>query len=97
MSLLADVDYMKFAFVARQKPNKADKHVVLQTFTRSTHEFAIEQGVNLKQSWGYLKFFVDEIYARADETGDYMIYKDPSKLAFRLYSVTEEDDVEEEG
>jgi len=79
---------MKFAFIGRQRPDKIEKHVVLQTFTRNTTEFAKEQGVNLKQSWGYLKFFVDEVFKRAEDNGDYMIYKDPSKLAFRLYKVT---------
>lgn len=84
-ALLADVDLMKFAFVARQKPGKIDKHVILQTFTRTTAELVKDQGINMKQSWGYLKFFVDEIYKRADQTGDYMIYKDPTKMSFRLY------------
>jgi len=49
----------------------------------------------MKQSWGYLRFFIDEIYKRAEETGDYMLYKDPTKLAFRLYKVTQEEDFEE--
>lgn len=96
-ALISDAEQMKFAFVGRKNPAKTDKHVVLQTFTRNTADFAKEQGVSLPLAWGYFRFFCDEIYAKAEEeTGDYMIYKDPSKHAFRLYKVTQEEDMEEQ-
>jgi translation initiation factor 3 subunit D len=94
--LLADVDQMKFAFVARKKPDTIEPHVILQTFTRNTKDLALDQEVQIKQFWGYFRFFVDEIYERAEETGDYMVYKVPSSSQFKLYKITQVEDMEEQ-
>ena len=62
---------------------------VVPLVTRETRErfeeFLQSKGKRITQQ---RRVIVDEVFKRAEDNGDYMIYKDPSKLAFRLYKVT---------
>lgn len=108
-SLLADADFIKFAFVSRKQPTSNKKHVVLATHTVKTKSWAKQLNMTLDTMWNNIKHLV-EIVQQKDleektkieaeggsppEMSEYILLKDFNKLAFRLYK--KEMDMEDEG
>ena len=47
-------------------------------------------------SWAILRNFIETIYQREEQTGDYILMKDPNKAVTRLYKKTTDDLDEDE-
>lgn len=95
-SVLAGVDYIKFAFVSRKNMSDPKKHVVLATHTVKTREYMAQNNLEMKSMWNKLKFLVETVTSDPKEQGTYIMIKDHSKLAFRLYRKPEEEGEEGE-
>ncbi|OUS46798.1 putative eukaryotic translation initiation factor [Ostreococcus tauri] len=87
MAMLVDAELIKLGFVSRTHPRDPNLHVVLNTQTYKTKDFA--QQINLKESsmWGSLKLFLET--CRKFEDGNYLCVKDPSKATLRFYKYEE--------
>ena len=91
MAVLVGAEQMKLGFVSRTHPRDPNAHVVLNTQTYKTKDFA--QQINLKETnmWGSLKLFLDT--CRKFEDGTFICVKDPSKNILRFYKYEEKSSV----
>lgn len=58
-SLLADVEFMKLAFITRKTMNDNKKHVVLATHTIQTKKWAQYNNLSLDKMWPILRYIID--------------------------------------
>lgn len=58
-SLLADVEYMKLAFVSRSNMKDNSKHVLLATHQIETRKFAQYNNIALDKMWPVLRYMID--------------------------------------
>lgn len=86
-SLLAQVDFIKFAFITRKKFDNADKHIIVGTHTINTQSWAKQLNFNMPEMWKKLKYVIDLIQQdpRASDEMEYILLKDAHKQSFRLY------------
>lgn len=95
-SLLAGVDQIKFAFVARKTPKDPSSHVILGTYGIDTRSFCNQINLNMQNCWAILQEVIDIVYGQPEPTGEFIFMKDPTKAIMRLFRVTEEEDDEDE-
>ena len=90
-AVLVGAEQMKLGFVSRTHPRDPNAHVVLNTQTYKTKDFA--QQINLKETnmWGSLKLFLDT--CRKFDDGTFICVKDPSKNILRFYKYEEKSSV----
>jgi translation initiation factor 3 subunit D len=101
-SILADVDYMKFAFVSRKNMASNKEHVVMATHTVKTLAWANQSNMSMDRMWCIIKRIVEEVEEakvegeEEDGMGEFVLLKDFQKVEFRLYKKNEEDEEEEQ-
>lgn len=98
---MAQVDYIKFAFVSRKDFNDNKKHVVLATHTVQTLNWAKQLNLQMEEMWKKLRFLVQLVQEadkdkQEEEGPSFILMKDHHKQAFRLYRQNEEEQEEEE-
>ncbi len=94
-SLLAGADQMKIGFVSRAAPKNPYEHVILATEFYRPKDFAAQITLSEAQMWGMIRFFVQLL--QKQETGKYVLLRDPNKAILRLYKVPPETFEEEAG
>jgi translation initiation factor 3 subunit D len=95
-SILAGADQMKIGFVSRTNPKQATEHVILATqFYRPT-DFAQQITLQEGQMWCMFRTFMALILKQPEESGKYVLVRNPNKPLLQLYKVPPEtfDDVE---
>jgi len=85
---LAGTDGIRIGFVSRQSQKDNFNHVILATQDYTPREFITQIGTNLKNGWGILRKIVD--LCMKQQTGKYVLMKDPEKSSLKLYQVPEE-------
>jgi len=95
-STLAGVDNMKFAFVTREKPSNTQKHLILGTITQKTKAFSDQSNLNMSNCWAVVRFVIEVVLNQQEQTGDYILMKDPNKAMVRLYRRVEDEEEEED-
>jgi translation initiation factor 3 subunit D len=87
MAMLSGAEQIKLGFVSRLHPRDPNSHVILNTQTYKTTDFA--QQINLKEStmWGAFKLILET--CRKFPDGTFLCVKDPSKGLLRFYSFEE--------
>jgi len=87
MAMLSGAEQIKLGFVSRLHPRDPNSHVVLNTQTYKTTDFA--QQINLKETsmWGAFKMILET--CRKFPDGTFLCVKDPSKGLLRFYKFEE--------
>jgi translation initiation factor 3 subunit D len=87
MAMLSGAEQIKLGFVSRLHPRDPNSHVILNTQTYKTTDFA--QQINLKETsmWGAFKLILET--CRKFPDGSFLCVKDPSKNLLRFYSFEE--------
>uniref|UniRef100_A0A3B0N7U6 Eukaryotic translation initiation factor 3 subunit D n=1 Tax=Theileria annulata TaxID=5874 RepID=A0A3B0N7U6_THEAN len=88
---MAGCGVFKLAYVTRRSPNDAENHSIIGIHTHTTQNLALQMGFSLDNAWGSIKAIVHLIMRRPD--GQYVLLKDPMKPIIRLYSVSEEEEL----
>ena len=85
---LADCDTLKLGYVSRKRNEDAWSHSLLNVQTLKTAEIAQQIGFSMSNAWGVVYAIVDLILSQpAEDTGRYLVIRDPKKSALRLYQV----------
>ena len=101
-SILADVDFIKFAFVSRKDMGSNANHVVVATHTVKTLAWAKQSNMSMDRMWCIIKRIVEEVEEakvegqEEDSMGEFILLKDFNKVEFRLYKKDDADDEEAE-
>lgn len=86
-ALLAGSSFIKLGFVTREKMDDNQKHKIIATMTQDPEGFANQISLNMPSAWSILKYIILQV--RKQEDGKYLLLKDPSKGALRLYRIPE--------
>lgn len=84
-SFLAGTEVLKIGFVTRQNPKDNSYHTLLAVQDYSPKEFATNLGLNLRNSWAVLKYYIELISKQED--GTYLIFREPDRNVIRVFSV----------
>jgi translation initiation factor 3 subunit D len=101
-SILANVDYIKFAFISRKNMGSNKEHQVVATHTVKTHAWANQSNLNMDRMWCIIKRIVEEVEEakvegqEEDGMGEFVLLKDFQRVEFRLYKKDDADEEEEE-
>lgn len=99
-SIIAKVDFIKFAFVSRKNFEDDKKHVVLATHTVGTLGWAKQLNMQMEEMWKKLRYTINLIQDsekdNESETAEFILLKDLQKQSFRLYKKDNDGDDEDE-
>ena len=87
-SLLAGADQMKIGFCSRVSPKNSYDHVILATQFYRPKEFATQITLSEGQMWAMIRMFVQLL--QKQETGKYVLMREPNKAVLTLYRVPPE-------
>jgi len=87
-AILAGTESIRLGFVSRSSQKDNFNHVILATQDYTPKEFITQINMNIKNSWAILKKIID--VCNKQQTGKYVLMKDPEKPNIKLYSVPEE-------
>ena len=93
-SILAGADQMKIGFVSRTNPKNQYDHAILGTQFYRPMDFAQQITLQEGQMWCMFRTFVNLL--QKQDTGKYVIMRDPNKAVIHLYKVPPETFEEEE-
>eukprot|EP00744_Colponema_vietnamica_P000973 GILI01001678.1.p1 GENE.GILI01001678.1~~GILI01001678.1.p1 ORF type:complete len:516 (+),score=163.15 GILI01001678.1:234-1781(+) len=92
-ALISGSEMIKLGFVSRVHSRDPYNHVVLNTISYKTRDFASQINLNVSNGWGILKGLIEVCMGLPE--GKYLFLKDPNKSILRLYEIpadTFEDD-----
>ncbi|KAJ1504345.1 Eukaryotic translation initiation factor 3 subunit D [Coelomomyces lativittatus] len=83
--LLADADWIRIGFVSRVSSKDPDRHTILGSSIYRISMLASQMNIAIPNAWGVLSQIL-ELVVRQPE-GQYVLFKDPSQAAVRLYAL----------
>jgi translation initiation factor 3 subunit D len=89
-SMLAGADTMRFGYVSRNVVTNNFNHSILSTQNFKPKDLATQLSLQTTNMWGIVKTISELILNQPD--GKYILLKDPTKAAIRLYSVPFEEE-----
>lgn len=91
-TLLAGAETMRLGFVSRKNKTDYKNHVVLAAQQFDPNFLASQINLSKKNMWGIFKTIIDIVLKQ--ETGKYVLLKDPNRPVLRLYKLPIDEEVE---